>query len=98
MIRVLLGGMSMPLGAEATFVAALNPLSYPSLACIGAMVVPIAAAAATAEPLTDPNSMLAMTFVWANGAGVRPTRILARLISLAAIPPLFMIPPASTKN
>ena len=79
-------------------VAAVNPLSLPSRACIGAIVVPTAAAAAMADPLTEPNSMLARTLVWASGAGVLPTSTFARSMSRVAIPPLFMMPPASTKN
>src|SRR5665648_424966 len=58
----------------------------------------VAAAAATADPLTEPNNALAATLVWASEPGILPTITLAALISKRAIPPLFMITPARTKN
>src|SRR5664280_1501081 len=94
----LLGGMSIPDGAEAMLTAAAKFLSYFSLASSGPIVDPIAAAAATADPLTAPKSALAATLVWANEPGILPTITLAALISKRAIPPLFMITPARTKN
>jgi hypothetical protein len=42
--------------------------------------------------------MLPRTFVWANDPGIRPASNFAKLISLIAIPPLFIIIPDKTKN
>src|SRR5699024_10767645 len=86
-ISVLLGGMSMPEGAEAMFAAAENLGSYPSFFCSGAMVEPTAAAAATADPLTAPNMAFAPTLAWANEPGNRPTITFAALTSRSAMPP-----------
>ena len=46
----------------------------------------------------DPNSMLARMLVCASAPGARPVISFARLISLTAIPPLFMMLPARMKN
>ena len=62
------------------------------------MVPPIAAAAATPEPLMAPNSMLATTLVSARAPGILPLKIFAQFTSRMAIPPLFMIFPASMKK
>src|SRR5699024_3215415 len=92
------GWMSSPDGAEAMFVAAAYFLSYPLFSCSGPMMRPMAAAEATLEPAIEPNSMLPTTFVCASDPGILPTSTLAKLISLNAIPPLFMIIPARTNK
>ena len=58
----------------------------------------MAAAAATPDPEMAPKSMLATVFVCIRAPGMKPMQTLARLMSLAAMPPVFMMLPASTKN
>src|SRR5699024_1966091 len=92
------GGISKPVGAEAIFTAAEKDGSYPSFFCNGVMTLPIAAAEATADPEIEPNNILPTTFVCANEPDNLPTNNLARLISLIALQPLFIILPESIKN
>ena len=62
------------------------------------MIVPMAAAAATAAPETAPNSELATTLVWARPPGARPTSTMAASMRRPAMPPWFMMTPARMKN
>ena len=94
-INALVGGIRSPVGADAIFTQVANAGSYPSSSSIGAMMPPIAEAAATAEPDSAPKNMLASTLVCAREPGIRPDSSWANRISLLAMPPLFMILPAS---
>ena len=91
------GGINCPTGAEATFAAAENALSYPCSfsSCI---TPPIAVAAAIPEPDIEPNIALPAMLVIAKEPGTLPKTSIARLMSLFAIPPLLINKPASTKN
>ena len=62
------------------------------------MKLPIAAAAAPAEPAMAPNNIAETILTCAKPPGNAPTIALAKLISLLAIPPLFIICPARIKN
>ena len=97
-IKELLGGINKPVGADAIFTAALKSLSYPASSCSGDIVPPIAAAAAVPDPLIAPNNIFPTTFVCARDPGNFPDNSVAKLTNFMAIPPLFIIIPASTKN
>jgi len=97
-MNVLLGGISIPDGAEATLTAAAHARSYFSWRILGVITVPMAAAEATAAPDTAPNMAFASTFVCASAAGAFPVSALAASMSRVAIPPLFIRTPARTKN
>ena len=58
----------------------------------------IAAAAAVPDPLIAPNNIFPTTFVCARDPGNFPDNSVAKLTNFMAIPPLFIIIPASTKN
>ena len=88
----------MPVVAEEMFTAALKRGSYPALRISGVMMLPMAEAAAAAEPLIAPKSILATTLTTAKPPGNRPTSTLAKSISRKAMPPLFMILPAKMKK
>ena len=92
------GGINCPTGAEATFAAAENALSYPCSSSSGCITPPIAVAAAIPEPDIEPNIALPAMLVIAKEPGTLPKTSIARLISLFAIPPLLISRPASTKN
>jgi len=62
------------------------------------MVEPTAAALATAEPDTAPNSALATQVICASEPGNQPTTTLARSISRLAMPPVFIMLPARMKS
>src|SRR5690606_12736138 len=64
----------------------------------GPKIPPIAEAAATAEPAMAPNNIAAITFTYSNPPGSLPVMDLARLINRLAMPPRFMISPASIKK
>ena len=62
------------------------------------MQPPIAVAAATEEPDRAPKSMLPTMLAWAKEPGIQPTKSWAKFTRRRAIPPLFIIFPASTKS
>ncbi len=95
---MLLGGIVSPVVADVILTEALKLGSYPALRISGVMIAPIADAAAAAEPLIAPKSIFAITLTTANPPGSRPTKTFANSMSRIAIPPLFMIFPAKTKN
>ena len=64
----------------------------------GCIVPPMAEAAATADPDTQPNIMLPRIVICASGPGIQPTNTLAQSIRRRAMPPRFMIDPAMKKN
>ncbi|MBA7554907.1 hypothetical protein ES705_47546 [subsurface metagenome] len=53
---------------------------------------------AIAEPVKPAKKILAKTFTWANPPLKRPTRRLAKVTNLFAIPEAFMIYPAKIKK
>ena len=61
------------------------------------MMLPIAEAAATAEPEMAPNNIAASMLI-GQPSGQAPMRILAKLMSWLAIPPLFMMSPKYEKG
>ena len=65
---------------------------------MGPRMPPMAEAAATPEPEMAPKSMLATMLVCASAPGSLWAMILAQPMSRLAIPPLFIILPASTKK
>ena len=65
---------------------------------MGLIHPPIAEAAATDEPDNAPKSIFARILACARFPGIFPTNICAKLISLLAIPPLFIILPARMNN
>ena len=65
---------------------------------MGLIHPPIAEAAATDEPDNAPKSIFARILACARFYGIFPTNICAKLISLLAIPPLFIILPARMNN
>ena len=94
----LLGGIKRPVGAVAILTAAEKFLSYPSFSSTGPIIAPMAEAAAVPEPEIAPNSIFATILVWAKAPGIFPVKSLANCMSRIAMPPLFMIFPASIKN
>ena len=97
-IRALLGGINIPVGADAMLTAAENSFEYPLSASIGPIVPPMAAAAAFPLPLIATKNMFARTLLSARAPGSLPHKASASLIILIAIPPLFIKLPARTKN
>jgi len=65
---------------------------------MGPRMPPMAEAAATPEPEMAPKSMLATMLVWAREPGSLWANIWAHPINRLAMPPLFMMLPASTKK
>ena len=80
------------------FTAAPNSREYPCFSISGPSMLPIAEAEARAEPAMAPISMAEMMLIKASPPGMAPTRVLAKAISLRAIPPRFMSSPDNTKN
>src|SRR5699024_3428580 len=97
-IKPVLGGTTIPIGAEATLTAAANRLSYPSFCCIGTIIPPIAVEAAIAELEIAPNKELPIILVCAKDPGILPPNNFANSTNLVAIPPLFIIIPDKMKN
>src|SRR5690625_2529697 len=92
------GGITNPIDEEEILTAAPDSLEYPSCSILGARMLPIAEAAATAEPAMAPKRMAATTWNVARPLGSEPIRLLAKLISRWALPPRFMICPARIKK
>ena len=66
--------MICPVGPEAILAAANNSLFIPVFSASGNKVLPTAATAATAEPDTEPKSILAIMFTWDTAPGIFPTK------------------------
>jgi len=98
MINAVLGGITIPVGAEAILTAVANLRSYPSSTCCGISTPPIAVEAAIAELEIEPNNAFPKTFVWAKDPGIRPTNNIAKSTNFLAIPPWFIMIPEKTKN
>ena len=60
-IRTLLGGINRPVVEELMFTAALNSRGYPSFSILSVKVLPMADAAAMAEPEIAPKSIAEIT-------------------------------------
>ena len=97
-IRILLGGIDNPVVAEAMLTAALKFSGYPSFFISGCIILPMADAEAAAEPEIAPKSIFPRTLTIATPPGIPPTNTRAKSINRMAIPPLFIIFPASIKN
>ena len=92
------GGITRPVVAEVMFTAAPKARSYPSRSMWGVITPPTADAAATEEPEMAPKSIAARMLTCASPPGRTPTRLLAKSMSLRAMPPRFMSCPARMKN
>src|SRR5690625_7796837 len=92
------GGITKPIDEEVILTAAPNSLEYPSCSILGAKILPIAEAAATAEPAMAPKSMAATTLIWARPPGRGPFRLLTKLISRWAIPRRFLFGQAGLRQ
>ena len=64
----------------------------------GIITEPTDAVSATDEPEIAPKKVEARMFTSASPPRMKPTKILATLMSRAAMPPSAMMAPASTKN
>src|SRR5690554_7412989 len=89
-IRILDGGIISPMEDEVILMAAPYSFEYPSFFIRGARMLPMAEAAATADPAMAPKSIAATTLIWARPPGNEPVRLLAKFIRRCAMPPRFM--------
>ena len=75
-----------------------NVLGYPLFSICGIMTDPMDAVSATVEPEMQPNSVEAPTLTRLSPPFKGATTALAKSMSLLAMPPSAMIPPARMNN